>query len=138
MYSTLADPAYLIDADGRVAFFSMWTGAPALHAAMDALLGQEGRGVVRGGWERMPHIAPALTDGWRGLRLGLPRSLVDLELASPGMGLMIWLGHQLRPVLAPLTLRVQPLPLPAKLALIAGSLLMIAFAAGRKTRSSSD
>lgn len=66
VYSGLADPTYLIDADGRVAYFSMWTGASGVHQAIEALLARNGRGVVKGGWDRVLHVAPAMTDGWRG------------------------------------------------------------------------
>ncbi len=49
-----------------------------------------------------------MTDGWRGTRRGLPQSLIDWETAVPGMGVGMWLGHQARPLLAPLTLRAEP------------------------------
>jgi hypothetical protein len=109
VYSGLADPTYLIDADGRVAYLNMWTHAPNLNEAIAALLGQGGRGIVNGGIDHVMHLLPAMTDGWRGIRLGLPQSYTDLETAAPGMGSGIWLGYQLRPVLAPLTLRSEPL-----------------------------
>lgn len=118
VYGGLADPTYLIDADGRVAFYNMWTHAPTLHIAIAALLAQGGRGVVNGGIDRFPHFAAALTDGWKGLRRGLPQSLIDMETAGPGTGVTAWLGYQLRPILAPLTLRATPLPLPARLGLL--------------------
>ncbi len=31
VYGGLADPTYLIDADGRVAYYDMWTHAPTLY-----------------------------------------------------------------------------------------------------------
>jgi hypothetical protein len=36
--------------------------------------------VVNGGVDRTPHILPAMTDGWNGLRRGLPQSLIDGEV----------------------------------------------------------
>jgi hypothetical protein len=135
-YGELADPTYLIDRDGRVSFYNLWTSAPALHEAIEALLAQEGRGVVAGGIERRPHLLPALTDGWRGLRRGLPQSAIDLETASPGAAGLTWLGHQFRPLLAPLALRAQPLPAAARAGLIlgAGALVwLVAQARQRKT-----
>ena len=123
-YGGLADPTYLIDADGRVAYYNMWTYAPSLHEAIEALLRQGGRGVVLGGIRRTPNLGPTMTDGWRGLRRGLPQSFVDLELATPGSASGAWLGHQLRPILAPLTLRAEPLPRPARLGLTIGALLV--------------
>ncbi len=120
VYSGLADPTYLIDADGRVAYFSMWTSAPGLHEAIEALLAQGGRGVVKGGWDRAPHPAPTMTNGWKGLRRGLPQSVIDLEIAFPGSASSIWLGYQLRPLLAPLALRAEPLTNLKKAALAVG------------------
>jgi hypothetical protein len=128
-YGGLADPTYLIDADGRVAYYNMWTYAPSLHEAIEALLRHGGRGVVLGGIRRTPNLGPTMTDGWRGLRRGLPQSFVDLELATPGSASGAWLGHQLRPVLAPLTLRAEPLGRPARLGLTIGALLVTAVGA---------
>ena len=121
VYGGMSDPTYLIDADGRVAYYNMWTHAPTLHIAIEALLAQGGRGVVAGGVDRTPHMGAALTDGWRGLRRGLPQSLIDIETAGPTTGLGAWLGYQLKPLLAPVTLRAEPLPTGARLALAAGA-----------------
>ena len=120
VYSGLADPTYLLDADGRVAYFVMWTHAPGLDRAIAALLAQGGRGIVAGGIDHVPHLTPSLTDGWKGIRRGLPQSFLDLETAAPGMASGIWLGYRLRPVLAPLTLRARPLPTVVGAALVAG------------------
>ncbi len=120
VYSGLADPTYLLDRDGRVAHFVMWTYAPSLDKAIDALLARGGRGVVAGGIDHVPHLTPAMTDGWKGIRRGLPQSFADLETAAPGMASGIWLGYRLRPLLAPLTLRARPLPAPVRIALVAG------------------
>jgi hypothetical protein len=121
VYGGLADPTYLIDRDGRVAFYVMWTHAPTLHKAIEQLMRQDGRGVAGGGMDRTPHILPAMTDGWNGLRRGLPQSLIDMETAAPTTGVSAWLGHQLRPLLAPLTLRATPLPPAAKAGLALGA-----------------
>jgi hypothetical protein len=40
-----------------------------------------------------------------------------MELAAPTSATLMWLGHQLRPLLAPLTLRAKPLPVPVKIGL---------------------
>jgi hypothetical protein len=127
VYGSLADPAYLIGADGLVAFYNMWTHGPTLHRAISDLLAQGGRGEVRGGTDRVPHLLAAVTDGWHGLRRGLPQSYTDLEIAAPGMGALIWLGDKLRPVLAPVALRAEPLPPLAQvgLALAAGLALAL-------------
>ncbi len=122
VYSGLADPTYLIDVDGRVAYFSMWTHAPNLHRAIEALMKQGGRGEVNGGIDHLVHVLPTITHGWRGIRRGLWQSYLDLETASPGMGSGLWLGYQLRPVLGPLTLRSKPLPRAVKGVIAAGAL----------------
>lgn len=135
-YGSLADPTYLIDADGRVAFYNMWTYAPVLHEAISALREQGGHGVVLGeGIDRIMHLGPALTDGWKGLRRGLPQTYWDMETAAPGSGALTWLGYQLRPLLAPLTLRAEPLPSSVKLGLAVGAIALAVFAAGRLNRS---
>lgn len=136
-YGGMADPTYLLDSDGRVAFYNLWSHAPTLHLALEELFRQGGRGVVRGGVDRTPHLLPAMTEGWRGLRRGLPQSLIDLELASPGAGAMTWLGYQLRPLLAPVSLRSRPLPPAARAAIGAaaglGALLAVRTLVGRRT-----
>ena len=129
IYGGLADPTYLIDREGRIAFYNMWTHVPTLYAAIQSLLWQGGAGVVRGGMTRAPHLGPSLTDGWRALSRGLPQSVSDLMLAGPGTPALIWLGHQLRPLLSPLTLREKPVPMPAKAAVMAGGALAVALGA---------
>lgn len=66
-----------------------------------------------------------MTDGWKGLRRGWPQSFIDLETSAPGMASGPWLGYQLRPLLAPLTLRSKPLPRSAKLGLAAGAAALL-------------
>jgi hypothetical protein len=116
-YGSLADPTYLIDNDGRVAYYNVWTHVPTLFRAVQALLARGGRGVVLGGVDRKPHFGATLTNGWPALRRGLPQSAVDLETSVPLSAALPWLGYQLRPLLAPLTLRARPLPRAAKAAL---------------------
>lgn len=135
VYGGLADPTYLIDADGRVAFYSMWTHAPTLYEAIDTLLEQNDRGIVNDGIDRLPHALPALADGWRGLRRGLPQSFLDLTLAAPGSASSIWLGYQMRPLLAPVALRAKPLPVVAKVALAGGALTALGLLIGRRNRA---
>jgi hypothetical protein len=133
-YGGLPDPTYLIDADGRVAFYGMVTHAPTLHRAIEALLARGGRGVVLGGTDRFPHALAAIADGWRALQRGAPQSVSDLMAAAPGAPLVAWLGSRLRPALAPVALRATPLPvtgqaglrLAAGLTLFAGVLSALA------------
>ncbi len=137
VYGGLSDPTYLLDADGRVAFYNLWTYAPALHEAIDALLARGGRGVVKGGVDRKPYLLAAVTNGWHGLERGLAQSVVDLELALPGSAAGIWLGARLRPLLAPLTLRAEPLPAPARAALALGAAGLVGLGVGRRLRGAS-
>jgi hypothetical protein len=125
-YGTLADPTYLIDRDGRVAFVNVVTSAPVLQEAIASLLEQGGQGVVRGGSDRLPHLWPTLAAGWPALRRGLPQSFADLMFAAPGSPALIWLGYQLRPLLAPLALRTEPLPPSLKACLILGAGMAVA------------
>jgi hypothetical protein len=134
-YGGLGDPSYLIDTAGRVAFYNMWTHAPTLHKAIATLIGQGGEGVVDGGIDRLPHLLASMTDGWRALRRGLPQSFVDLEMAAPGVASSTWLGYQLRPLAAPLTLRCEPLPVSARIGLAAGVLGLLLFGARRLARN---
>lgn len=120
VYGGIADPSYVIDVDGRVAFYGTWTHAPTLHRALEALFKQGGRGQVLQGVDRVTHMLASMTDGWQGLRRGLPQSFTDLELSVPGMASSIWLGYQLRPILVPLTLRAKPLPVSVRVGLAIG------------------
>lgn len=135
VYGGLADPTYLIDADGRVALYVHWTNTPTLHMAIATLLQQDGRGVVLGGTNRFPHVGAAYTDGWKGLSRGLPQSLIDMETSLPGSGIGTWLGHQLKPVIGSLTLKSRPLTSGKRLrnAAIAGGIVGAAWL-GRRSR----
>lgn len=117
VYGGMSDPTYLIDKNGRVAFYNMWTHVPTLYRAIEALLKQQGVGIVRGGIDQFMHLAPAMTAGWPAIQRGLPQSLLDLEMAAPTSGMSLWLAYQLRPLLAPITQREKPLPAAAKYAL---------------------
>lgn len=121
-YGMIADPAYLIGTDGRVAFYNYWTHVPTLHKAIGRLLAEGGAAAV--GEHRTPHPLAMITDGWRALRRGLPQSFVDLETAMPGAASGPWLGYQIRPVLAPVALTSHPWPARTKIAaaLIAAAL----------------
>ncbi|MEJ7849402.1 MAG: hypothetical protein WKF92_15075 [Pyrinomonadaceae bacterium] len=130
VYGGLADPTYIIDADGRVAFYCLWTHAPTLHTALEELTEQDGRGVVMGGIHRRPHLLATIADGWRGLRRGLPQSFIELELSAPGMASVPWLGHFVKPLLAPIALRSRPLPASAKIGLAIGAAALIGIVAG--------
>lgn len=131
VYGGLADPTYLIDFNGNVAYYNLWTHAGNLYRAIDELLEQGGGGVVSGGIDRVPHLSYTLVHGWRGIRRGLPQSYIELELAAPGAGLLIWLGYQLRGLLEPWIIRAKPLPTSAR-AVIWGAFAALAFIAIRR------
>jgi hypothetical protein len=125
VYGGLADPTYLIDAEGRVSYYGMWTNAPNLHQAIGALVDQEGRGVVNGGVDHVVHLLPSMTDGWRGISRGLPQSYDDLEAAVPGLGRSLEAGYRMRSLLAPVTLRAERLPRLARAIPIALVLVLL-------------
>lgn len=117
-YGGLPDPVYLIDSMGLVAFYGMWTYAPALKVALDELLAKGGAGApVGGGIDRVPHLFASFVNGWHGLKRGCDRAVMDYNLAVPGAATLTYLGHLARPMLAPLALRATPLPLGVRIAL---------------------
>ncbi len=134
-YGMLADPTYLIDADGRVSFYNAMTHAPTLHRAIAQLLRLGGVGVAASGYDRRPHILPVLAAGWPALRRGLPQSAVDLETAMPTTSVLPYLGYQMRELLAPVALRGAPLPAAARIALGVGAGMLAASALSARRRS---
>jgi hypothetical protein len=126
----MADPVFLIDSDGRVAFYGMWTHPPTLKRAIDELLAQDGRGVVAGGIDRMPHLFASFVDGYQGPRRGGRRAVLEYDLAGLGAGTLSFLGNKAKPLLAPLALRAEPLPLSARLALGGGLVVVAALVVG--------
>jgi hypothetical protein len=110
-YKGMCAPIYLIDGDGRVAFYGMWGWAPPLRRALDELLARGGVGAPAGqGLDRIPHLAAAIAFGQGGPARGGLRALFDLELGFPGAMLLMSAGWFARPLLAPLVLRTTPLP----------------------------
>ena len=116
----MTDPAFLIDSDGRVAFYLMWAHAPTLKKAIDELLEGGGRGVVAGGIDRMVHLFASFVNGYRGLRRGGRRAVREYNTGVFGAAVLTFLGSKAKPVLAPLALRAEPLPMGARLALLGG------------------
>lgn len=120
-YGGMSDSLYLLDADGRVAFYGMWANVPLLTTALDELLGRGGRGgPVAGGIDRVPHLFASFVGGWPGLSRGGVGGVLDFELAVPGGATLTFLGNLARPLLAPLALRSTPLSSLAKVAIGAG------------------
>jgi hypothetical protein len=119
-YGGLSASVYLIDAEGRVAFYAMWGQAPALRAAIDDLLARGGpaAGVAKP-LDRIPHLAAAIVAGQGGPARGGKTAFLDLELGFPGAFVLMTLGSFARPLLSPLVLRTTPVPAPARAALVA-------------------
>lgn len=118
----MADPSFLIDSEGRVAFYCMWTHAPTLKRAIDELLEQGGRGApVAGGIDQKPHLFASFVDGYRGIRRGGKRGVREYITGGLGAGILTILGNKAKPVLAPIALRATPLPLAARLTLGGGA-----------------
>ncbi len=114
----MADPSFLIDSEGRVAFYCMWTHAPTLKRAIDELLEQGGSGApVAGGIDQKPHLLASFVDGYRGISRGGKRGVREYITGGLGAGILTILGNKARPVLAPIALRATPLPLAARLAM---------------------
>ncbi len=97
---------------------------PTLHRAIVALVDQGGRGTVLRGIDNWPHLLPSIASGWRGLSRGLPQSFIDLETSAPMFASGTWLGHRLRPILAPLALRAEPLPGAVRFSIAMGLALL--------------
>jgi hypothetical protein len=113
-YGSLADPTFLLDRDGRVAFYNAITHAPTLHTAVVALLDQGGLGVAGAGYDRRVHALPIIAGGWPAICRGLSQSAIELELAMPGSAVLPFLGYQVRGLLAPIAQRATPLPRSAR------------------------
>ncbi len=116
--SEMTDPVFLIGSDGRISFYLMWAHAPTLKRAIDELLEQGGRGVVAGGIDRAPHLFASFVNGYHGLRRGGKRAGREYNTGAFGAGTLTFLGSKARPVLAPIALRAEPLPVAARVALL--------------------
>ncbi len=117
----MADPSFLIDSEGHVAFYCMWTHAPSLKKAIDELLERGGRGApVAGGIDQKPHLFASFVDGYRGPRRGGKRGVREYITGGLGAGILTFLGDKAKPVLAPIALRATPLPVDGRLVLGGG------------------
>ncbi len=104
----MADPSFVIDIDGRVAFYGMWTHVPTLKRAVDELLAHGGRGPVAGGIDQKPHLLASFVDGYRGPRRGGRRAVLEYDLGAGGAGTLSFLGTKAKRLLAPIALRAAP------------------------------
>jgi hypothetical protein len=90
----LSDPSFLVDAEGRVAFYCVWTAARPLREAIRELLAHGGTGPLRKSIHRRPEMGPVLADGWRAIERGLPQSATDLMVAIPFSPMVLWLSYR--------------------------------------------
>jgi hypothetical protein len=116
-YGGLAHPSYVINAEGRIAFYNTWTHAPSLHHALEELTRADAACVVRGGIDRKPHVLAMMVNGWPAIERGLPQSFSDLQHTLPGSAYGLKAGFRLKPVMAPVALRSRPLSLSARAAM---------------------
>ena len=116
-YGGLANPAYVVNAEGRIAFYNMWTHAPSIHRALEEITRRDAACVVRGGIDRTPHVLAMMVNGWPAIDRGLPQSFSDLEGTLPGSAYGLKVGYRLKPVLAPIALRPKPLSSSARAAI---------------------
>jgi hypothetical protein len=117
----LSASVYLIDAEGRVAFYGVWGQSPALRTAIEELLNREDTGAPAGkGVDRLLHLAAAIVAGRSGPARGGRTALLDLELGFPGASFLMAIGWLGRPVLAPLVHSTRPSPARAGATLLAG------------------
>lgn len=129
MYSReMADPSFLIDSTGRIAFYCMWTHAPSLKKGIDELLARGGEGApVAGGIDRTPHLLASFADGYPGPARAGHFAVAEYNIGGFGAGWLSWLGYRAKPILAPVALRVTPLPLLARIAIAAVFLSLLAW-----------
>jgi hypothetical protein len=116
-YGELPNMAYVIDADGRVAFTDKWASAVTLRQVLDDLNARGGRGAPSGaGTERMMHIAGPMARGWHAIERAGAQSVQDTIRAMPPLAMMLWMGQFLKPALEPLAVRTEAFPAPVKVA----------------------
>ena len=117
-YGNMSDPVYLIDGEGRVVFYGMWTHVPTLKRAIDELLAWPvQRAFVMNSIDHMIHLFASFVNGWHALLRGGKQGVLDYEIGTPPAATLTFLGHLAKPLLAPLALRATPLPRTARLVL---------------------
>ncbi len=120
-YGNMSDPVYLIDGEGRVVFYGMWTHVPTLRRAIDELFAGPVQGTsVLNSIDHMLHLFASFVNGWHALQRGGKQGVIDYEIGTPPAATLTFLGHLAKPLLAPLALRATPLPRTTRL-LLAGS-----------------
>jgi hypothetical protein len=133
-YTTLPNAQFLIDADGMVVFRGDVAHGPTLYRALHRLLQQGGRGAIPDADDSVPHMLGPMTFGWDGIARGGEVSTHDIWKGAPPMAANLWLGNQMKPLLAPLAARGKPISTGAKIA--AGAVLLGLFLSRRSGRRS--
>ena len=106
-YGAAANPAFLIDKSGRVAFRARWAQSRVLREAIEELLNmQERRGshraIVRDGEDHSIPVRYGFLHAHRVLQRGGGKSVRDFRRAAgPGGRLMVAAGRAARPFLHP-------------------------------------
>jgi hypothetical protein len=134
-YTELPNAQFLIDADGRIAFRGDVAHGPTLYRALEQLLQQGGRGAIPDADDSMPHMLGPMVFGWDGIERGGEVSTHDIWKGAPPMAANLWLGNQMKPLLAPLAGRGKPLPTGVKIA--AGAVLLGLLLSQRDSKRSS-
>lgn len=108
-YGELPNSAYVINAEGRIAFKDQWASAPTLRTALDELRECAGRcAPVAGGVERTMSMLGPMAFGWHAIQRAGNRAVRDLVLKAPPLAAMLYLGHLMQPAIAPAARRTKP------------------------------
>jgi hypothetical protein len=133
-YSTLPNAAFVIDSGGNVAFRGAFAHGPTLYRALDHLLAQDGKGVIPKADDRMQHMLGPMAFGWDALERGGERATNDLWSGARLVAANLYLGHQMKPLIAPLAGRGRPIPTGVKVAAGAGLLGVLLLGRRRRRR----
>jgi cytochrome oxidase Cu insertion factor (SCO1/SenC/PrrC family) len=125
-YGLQPNSAFLIDADGRVAFVGETPYAPMLRSALEGLFRQNMRGEVSVTMDKMPQMLGPILYGWEAVERGGEISKRDLAKYMPPLATNVWAGHDMQPMFNPEAAATTRLTTPSKLSWALGG----AFAAG--------
>jgi hypothetical protein len=74
----------------------------------------------------VPHLLASFVDGARGPQRGGKRAVREYTTGGFGAGVLSLAGNKAKPVLGPIALRAEPLPVAAKIGLGLVALLVVA------------
>lgn len=110
VYGQLPNSVFVIGKDGLIAFRERMAHGPTLRRALEALLGNEGRGTVLGGDDGMLHVLGTFTFGWKAITRAGNSAVRDVTSKLPPMAADLWIGEKVSPALRPLARRSRRLP----------------------------